>query len=288
MAVNIQTIKDIKIYLSGQLNVIYSDYEIAALANIIMRTVLKSSKVKNLALPETPVTHKQILEIIQITQELKKGKPLQYILGETTFYNCIIRVNSDVLIPRPETEELVDIVIKENKGFHGTIMDIGSGSGCIAIALAINLPGTSVTGVDISEGSVVLARENANLNHVSVKFSVADIFLPDNCLLSETNIIVSNPPYVLESQKVLMDKNVLNFEPHDALFVKDSDPLVYYRAIIKLAERILTPGGKIYFEINEVMGKPITELLISSCYKEIKVMNDINGRARIIKGIRND
>jgi release factor glutamine methyltransferase len=286
MAFKIQTIKDIRQYLSDELNGFFPEPEIRAIANIIIQTNFRFTKLRTLAFPESAVSQKQVHEIIRICRELKTGKPIQYVLGETNFYNCIIKVNSETLIPRPETEELVDLVIKENKGFMGTILDVGAGSGCIAIALAINLPGTSVTGIDISEGAVETARENARLNNSEVTFIKADIFHFDAYSPGTAGIIVSNPPYIRDSEKKDMPKNVLDFEPHNALFVPDSDPLVYYRAILNFARTVLNSGGKIYFEINEAMGNLISELLMAHGYTWIEIVRDINGKERIIKGIK--
>ena len=176
-----------------------------------------------------PVTSEQVKRVVDICKELKTGKPIQYILGETIFYDCIIRVNNATLIPRPETEELVDLIIRENRGLPGNIIDIGTGSGCIAIALAANLPGAVITGIDISDEAIRIARENALLNNVAVSFVKGDIFNFDYEIVNKAEIIVSNPPYVRNSEKQFMSKNVLDFEPHNALFVTDSDPLVYYQ-----------------------------------------------------------
>jgi release factor glutamine methyltransferase len=288
MGVNIQTIKEIRLYLKEELQGLYPEHEINGMSAIIVKDVLRSPLIHNLALPETPVQKKHVRRITGICSELKKGRPLQYILGYTEFYNCTIRVDRNTLIPRPETEELVDLIIKENRGFTGLVLDAGTGSGCIAVALAINLPGTSVKGFDISEGAIIKARENATLNKARVTFLVADIFNPDPDLFPGTGIIVSNPPYIRESEKKQMAVNILGYEPPTALFVPDSDPLVYYRAIIKLASRILVPPGKVYFEINEAMGKPLSELLITSGYASVEIINDLNNKERIIKGIKNE
>lgn len=288
MGVNIRTIKEIKLYLARELEGLYPEPEINALSGIILRTVLKSSGLHIPAFPETVVLQKQIRQITSICRELKTGKPLQYILGHTNFFNCMIRVNSDTMIPRPETEELVDLIIKENKGFRGAILDAGTGSGCIAIALAINLPGTTVTGIDISEGAILKAKENAILNNARVSFFRADLLNIDPSLFSGTDIIVSNPPYILESGKKHIARNVLDYEPHTALFVPDSDPLLYYSAIIKLAETALAPGGRVYFEINESMGRQMSLLLKSAGYLSVETTRDLNGRDRIIKGMKHD
>jgi release factor glutamine methyltransferase len=286
MGVNILTIKDIRSYLVKELEVIYQEPEISALTNIIIKTVIGISKLHQLYMTEQPVTSGEAGRIIDICKELKTGKPIQYILGETNFYDCIIRVNSAVLIPRPETEELVDLIIRENRGYPGNIIDIGTGSGCIAIALAANLPGSVITGIDIADEAIRIARENAILNNVAVSFVKGDIFSFDFKIVNKAGIIVSNPPYVRNSEKQLMSKNVLDFEPHMALFVTDSDPLIYYHAILKLADKILLPGGRLYFEINEALGKSMVQLLESFGYSVIEIVADINSKERIIKGTK--
>jgi release factor glutamine methyltransferase len=287
MGVNIQTIKDIRFYLAKELEEIYPEPEISAIANIIIKTVIGISQLRQLYLPGQKVTIIQAGRITELCNELKTGKPLQYVLGETVFFDCIIRLNNSTLIPRQETEELVDLIIRENKGYQGNIIDIGTGSGCIAVALAANLPGAAVTGTDISGEAIRIAQENAILNNVIVSFRESDIFKFDYDIVNETGIIVSNPPYVRNSEKKFMGKNVLDFEPHLALFVTDTDPLVYYRAILKLAEKILVTGGKVYFEINEAMGKPMVKLLESAGYTGTEIFADINNKDRIIKGTRN-
>jgi release factor glutamine methyltransferase len=284
----IRTIKDIKPYLEKELGEIYPEPEISALTSIIIRTIFGISRLHRLVLPEYTVSKMQLQRIIRICKELRTGKPLQYILGETSFYNCVIRVNRETLIPRPETEELVDLIVKEHRGFTGTILDVGTGTGCIAIALAVNIPGSKITGIDISEEAIKTAKENAILNSVQITLIVADIFNAELSLPEKVDIIVSNPPYIRESEKQFIAKNVLDFEPHMALFVPDSDPIIYYRAIVRFAVNILKPAGKIYFEINEAMGKSIFQLLESSGYSGIEIVKDINGKERIIKGIKND
>jgi release factor glutamine methyltransferase len=287
MGVNIRTIKDIRIYLVKELEEIYQEPEISAIANIIIKNVIGVKKLHELYMSEIPVTGEQTGRIIDICKELKTGKPLQYILGETIFYDCTIKVNSSTLIPRPETEEVVDLIISENRNFQGNIIDIGTGSGCIAIALAANLPGSVIAGTDISEEAIRVAEENALMNNVTVSFIKCDIFKFDFRIFNIADIIVSNPPYVRNSERQYMGKNVLDFEPHLALFVADSDPLKYYRAILKAAERILTTGGRVYFEINEAMGKSMAQLLGSHGYSEIEIIEDLNGKDRIIKGTKN-
>ncbi len=233
MVNNIRTIKDIKAHMLRDLIAIYPEPEINALSTIIIKTLFGISRLHSLTQPDDPVSRKKADEIIRICNELKTGKPLQYILGETSFYNCVIKVNPDVMIPRPETEELVDLIIKENRGCNGEILDIGCGSGCISVALAVNLPGTRVTGIDVGEGAIKTSEENAILNNVNVTFLVADILNTNLKLHVNAGIIVSNPPYIRESEKELMAINVLDFEPHNALFVPESDPLLYTRLFLR-------------------------------------------------------
>ena len=286
MASNIQTIKDINPYLRKELDAVYPPEEIYALSSIIIKTLFGVSRLHVLASPDEHITGRQARKIIAITGELKTGKPLQYILGETSFYNCIIKVSPDVLIPRPETEEMVDMIIKENRDFRGKILDAGTGSGCIAVALSVNLPGSRVVGIDKSEEAIKMAEVNAGLNNSPASFLVSDIFNPDLRSVGNIDLIVSNPPYVRESEKIHIAKNVIDHEPHSALFVPDSDPLVYYHAILEIAEIVLIPGGKIYFEINEAMGVAMAELVNSSGYSDVAVIKDINEKDRFIKGIR--
>jgi release factor glutamine methyltransferase len=287
MGVKIQTIKDIRFYLAKELAGVYNEPEIRALADIIIKTVLGITKLHQLYDGAYMVTGRQAEKFYKLTAELKTGKPIQYILGETTFYNCTIKVNGSTLIPRPETEELVALIVRENKEYEGNIIDFGTGSGCIAIALAANIPLSALTGIEISDDAIRIAQENAFLNNVKVSFIKGDIFNLDPELVGRAGIIVSNPPYVRDSEKPLMARNVLDFEPHLALFVTDSDPLIYYNAILKLADKILLRDGRLYFEINEIMGKSMILLLESFNYSEIEILSDINNKERIIKGRKN-
>jgi release factor glutamine methyltransferase len=287
MSVKIQTIKEIRNYLLKELKEIYPEQEIMAITNLIFKTQCGIDRL-HLALHSNRILSSNVVSrICEISNELKTGKPVQYVLGETSFYDCTIKVDNETLIPRPETEELVDMIIRENKDFDGRITDIGTGSGCIAIALKKKLPDSKVTAIDISEPALKIASSNSILNNVVVSFLKADILHPDSGLISRSEIIVSNPPYVLESEKQLMKHNVLDFEPHSALFVPDDNPLVFYKAIINLSESILIPGGKLYFEINQNMGDEIQQLLVSAGYSGVQIIMDINGKNRFAKGIMN-
>lgn len=288
MAFNLLTIKDIRIYLAKELKSLYNENELNTLAGIIIKTVTGTSGLHQLNTPERGITEIQASEIIKICKDLKTGKPYQYVLGETAFYDCIIRVNPSVLIPRPETEELADLIIKENKGYTGEIIDFGTGSGCIAIALASKLPRASVTGIDNSENSLLLAEENAKLNNVDISFKNGDILNFDADSVNKAGIIVSNPPYVRNSEKKLMNRNVLDFEPHNALFVEDSEPLLYYKCLLEIGRSVLIKPGKIYFEINEAMGMQLKTLMDATGYSDVQILKDLNNRDRIIKGTLHD
>lgn len=287
MTVNIHTIRDIRNYLTKELKNLYEAPEIRVLADLLIKTIKGITKLHQLYDDNFAIDAAEAAKIIEFTAQLKTGKPVQYVLGETSFYNCTIRLNESTLIPRPETEELVDLIIKENKDYSGSIIDFGTGSGCIAIALASNLPLSTITGTDISEEALTVARENAILNKVNVSFVRDDIFNPSFLYPEDTGIIVSNPPYVRSSEKKEMAGNVLDFEPHKALFVSDSDPLIYYRAILEIAEKFILPGGKLYFEINEALGQSMISLISSFGYSGIEVISDINDKERIIKGRKN-
>lgn len=287
MGVNIQTIKDIRLFLSNELKDQYSEEEISSIAGIIIRTITGLSRLHEINNPARQVSAEEAGKVVHYCCQLQTGRPLQYILGETEFYNCRIRLNGSTLIPRPETEELVDLVIKENRDFKGRILDLGTGSGCIAIALALNIKGAEVTGIDISEDAIKISKENALLNNAFVAFETDDILNPGKLTDYKAGIIVSNPPYVRDCEKLLMKRNVLDFEPHQALFVPDSDPLVYYKGIALIAEKILMPGGKIYLEINEALDREMLLLFDSAGYSGLKVIADLSGKQRMMKGIKN-
>ena len=213
--------------------------------------------------------------------QLEKFVPIQYILGETEFYGLHFKVGPGVLIPRPETEELVDLIIKQAPIGEISILDIGTGSGCIAVSLAKFLPQAKVTALDISKDALAIARQNAAQNRVEVSYVEKDILTTDT-LHQYFDIIVSNPPYVLNTEKQKMQPNVLEYEPHTALFVPDNDPLLFYRKIAQLAQKHLNPNGKLYFEINETFGNETVELLESLGFKNVLLKKDFFGKDRVV------
>jgi release factor glutamine methyltransferase len=227
---------------------------------------------------ENPDRHKEAMSLVT------EGKPIQYVLGTAHFYGLDFHVNPSVLIPRPETEELVDLIIRENSKSKPAIIDIGTGSGCIAIALAKNIPNSSVIGIDKSIGALKVAAENAQLNQVQVEFQNLDILLP-GIQLDEVDIIVSNPPYVRLSEKEVMEDRVIKHEPGLALFVSDKDPLIYYRHIARLAKKSLAKNGSLYFEINEAFSREVSRCLSAENFRDIEVLCDLSNKPRIVKGV---
>ena len=288
MSVNLLTIKDIRAYLKIELEDLYDDNEISSLSRSIIKTIFRGSGLHELFNTQKSLGNEESLQIKNICEELRSGKPYQYILGETEFYNCSLEVTPDVLIPRPETEELTDIIIRENKDFKGEILDFGSGSGCISIALKINIRGSSVTGIDISDEALAVARRNAIRNNAEVNFMKNDILDFNYQGYKKVEIIVSNPPYVRKSERSLMKRNVLDFEPSRALFVDDEDPLIFYGALLDISQKLLMTGGKIYFEINEALGEEMKKLMLSKGFSEVMILKDLNNRDRFAKGIKNE
>ena len=223
-----------------------------------------------------------------ILNQLKKEIPIQYLLGKTHFYGLEFEVNENVLIPRPETEELVEWIINENsktdKSKKIKILDIGTGSGCIAISLAKNIPNAEVYAIDVSKKAIETAKRNAIRNNVEVTFILQDILKTDE-LKCNFDIIVSNPPYVRNLEKEEIKKNVLDYEPHLALFVEDNDALIFYRKIAELAKKNLSENGQLYFEINQYLGKEMTNLLEKLDFKKIELRKDIYNNDRMTKGV---
>ena len=216
-------------------------------------------------------------------QRLANGEPLQYIIGYTPFCGLKFSVDSRVLIPRPETAELVEWVASETAD-AGTLLDIGTGSGCIAVTLARKLPGCKVQGWDISDGALEVARENNCLNGTTAQFRKVDI-LSNPVVDCMFDVIVSNPPYVLESEKAQMEETVLDYEPHSALFVPDNDALLFYRTIAEFGKRSLTSGGSLYFEINPLKAQDMKLMLSTAGYHNVELRSDIFGKLRFIKAI---
>ncbi len=212
---------------------------------------------------------------------LLEDEPFQYIFGRAYFYDFELTVSPNVLIPRPETEELVHLISTDFKGLSPKILDIGTGSGCIPIALAKLLPEAEISALDVSPKALQIAIMNAVEHEVDIQFIEADIL--NDVLIKSYDVIVSNPPYIPHKEKSLMQENVLQYEPHLALFVEDEDPLIFYRKIAELAQISLIDSGKIYFECNEFNAKEVALMLEDKLFKEVEIIKDMQGKDRMIK-----
>ncbi|MCT8340006.1 peptide chain release factor N(5)-glutamine methyltransferase [Flavobacteriaceae bacterium TK19130] len=281
------TVLNLKKKYQAQLSETYPEEELQSIFRILCEAFLELTPI------EISLHPKRILSVAEreafedAIQRLKQQEPVQYIIGETEFYGLSFQVNEHTLIPRPETEELVDWVISELKGRKEVfnILDIGTGTGCIAIALEKNLSQASVSALDVSEEALHLAEKNAEHNKTQVTFFCQNIL--ENNQLSETfDCIVSNPPYVRNSEKEQMDINVLDYEPDSALYVSDDDPLVFYRTIARIGCQYLKPGGTLFFEINEYLSEEMKALLETEGYTNITLQKDFRDRFRMLKANR--
>lgn len=275
------TNKDIFKQVKSSLANIYSDSEVSNIAFLLLEKILKINK-KDIILNNIPTLCDFEL-IAEAVARLQQHEPIQYILGEAHFYGLDFAVSPAVLIPRPETEELVQLIVDENREKEGLkVLDIGTGSGCIAICLAKKLKRPEISAIDISEESLQIAKENAKRNEVKIDFQCVDI-LKDSFENIKYGIIVSNPPYITITEKEKMQANVLNFEPAQALFVPNDKPLLFYEKIAIFASNYLNENGKIYFEINENFGSEVVNLLHSlTCFTQIRLIKDLQGKNRIV------
>lgn len=271
-----------KKYIRNELENLYSEGEINSLTRLILEKGVGIPFADILACKFNNLSDAQVLRIVEFVGKLKNFTPIQYILGETEFFGLPFHVSDSVLIPRPETEELVQWILGTIRDEKVKILDIGTGSGCIAISLAKNLSFAEVHAWDISEEALEIARKNSELNGVTVSFSQKDILQLQN--VDEVfDVIVSNPPYVTESEKSELDENVLNFEPHVALFVPDDNSLLFYHKISDFALKSLNDKGKLFFEINREKGAGIELLLQEKGFTAIERKKDISGNERMIK-----
>ena len=257
----------------------FSRREIISFAYLSIEKILGFSKSDCILNSNYILSDEDISSFKKIIIEIKKNIPIQYILGETHFYNLKFNVNSSTLIPRPETEELVRYILIHN---FSSVLDIGTGSGCIAISIAKN-SNASIDAIDNSKEALEIANSNAILNSVDVNFMFNDVF--GFSVTKKYDLIVSNPPYVLNSEKKYMHQNVIDYEPHNALFVEDSNPLIFYEKIALIASKNLNSNGLLFFEINEKFGEQIIDLLLKLNFVDIELKKDINGRDRIIKSV---
>lgn len=289
-------LKELKQYIQNELNTIYEVSEIDAFLYRLVDFKLGLNRIDFVLQPQLVIREEDQLFFEKVIVDLKQEKPIQYSIGETDFYGLTFMVTPDTLIPRPETEELVDWILNDIRHYEEeqlsnlSLVDIGTGTGCIPISLAKNLPKAKVLAVDISKEALKIAIKNAKQNEVKVEFIEQDILKQDelvkeasSSLNQQFDVIVSNPPYVRELEKEEIKKNVLDNEPHLALFVDDTDALLFYREISKYAKTHLKENGVLYFEINQYLGKETVELIQSLGFSEVELRKDLSGNDRMIK-----
>lgn len=270
----------------NRLNKEFASEEVNSFFNMLSEKYLNMSRLQIAMHPEKELSADELQNFEGALQRLEHHEPVQYIMGETEFFGLNFEVNKHVLIPRPETEELVQWILTDLEGRRENlrILDIGTGSGCIAVALAKNLPKAEIWAIDISEEALKMAFLNAQQNEVQVNFLQNDVLKMQN-LPMVFDVIVSNPPYVRELEKFEMQRNVLEFEPHTALYVSDDDPLLFYEKITALASKGLSSKGVVYFEINQYLGQETSELLQQKNFRT-SLKKDIFGVERMLRGSR--
>ena len=271
--------------LTEWLNPVLGSPEDRSVASLVIEKIFGLNRGHISATNRLEISEATIPLINHMLRRLLSHEPVQYILEEAFFYDRFFDVNPSVLIPRSETEELCRMIIEENTSGNLRVLDIGTGSGCIAIILALWMKNPEVDGWDISQDILNTAIRNARKHQVGVKFGLKDIFESVGSM-DPYDIIVSNPPYVTFRESPAIRKNVLDFEPHTAIFAGDEDPLRFYRRILQCVNQLLKKDGKIYFEINEAYGPSLIRLLEEYQVREIKLIQDIHGKDRFIKGIR--
>lgn len=281
-------LKDFKNYFNTDLSDFYPKTEIDTFFFLLIEEYLDLQRIDTVLKPDFKIDEEKLSILKRALGRLKQEEPIQYIIGKTEFFGYPFMVNKDTLIPRPETEELVEWILNEvenlslNKDKPISILDIGTGSGCIPISLAKKIPNASISAIDISRQALKVAKNNAELNHVNIEFIELDI-LNTNGLSKNFDIIVSNPPYVRDLEKKEIKNNVLQNEPHLALFVSNENPLIFYERIAELAKKHLSEKGIIFFEINQYLAKETLELLKNKKIKNIELKKDLFGNNRMIK-----
>lgn len=278
-------------FYHSELKGIYTKNEINAIFQQAIHHYLKWPLATiNLKMAEK-MNQSELVLVYDCCKAIKDFVPIQYIFGSTLFYGLELKVTNNVLIPRPETEELVDLIVKQNTGAK-TILDIGTGSGCIPLALKSVLKTSSVSGCDISDPALQVARKNAELTNLDVQFFIADI-LTDKDFYSQCggtfDVIISNPPYIVESEKESMHPNVLQHEPHLALFVKGIDPVIFYKKITDICITKLNPGGALYFELNPLTASLVLDYVNQSAvFQFAETLKDMSGNTRFLKAIKKE
>jgi release factor glutamine methyltransferase len=286
-------LQDIIAFYKTELSSVYEPGEINSLVEQACKYYINFSPIDITTRKNENVNQSDVLKLYDCCKELKKNIPIQYILGETVFYGLTFKVNSNVLIPRPETEELVELIINDCKGLSETtldILDIGTGSGCIPITLKYKLPEANVAAIDISQEALQVAQQNALLNKTTILFNRGDILKAEaEYVLDTYDIIVSNPPYIAKTEASQMHERVKNNEPNIALFVEDNDAAIFYRRIIELCKNHLNAGGKLYFELNPFFANEIKELAEkSNLFEQITLIKDLSGNTRFLKAIKHE
>ena len=283
------TLQNFRIFFNSELSTIYPKTEIDSFFFLLIEVKLNLQRIDTVLKPDFLIDESILSELKNIVKRLQKEEPIQYILGETEFYSLPFLVDENTLIPRPETEELVEWVINEiqeirskNQDNKLNILDVGTGTGCIPISLAKNLNNVSISAIDVSLEALKKAKQNAILNKVDITFLEIDI-LKAKELPKKYDFIISNPPYVRELEKIEINNNVLQNEPHLALFVDDENPLIFYKKIADLAKQYLTKNGLLFFEINQYLGKETLEMLQQKGFKNIELKKDFSGNDRMIK-----
>ena len=286
------SVKELKTYFISSLKSLYPSKEVLSFFNLLAEKSLGLSRIAIALQPEKQISEKEKFVFDKAISRLKNFEPIQHILGTTEFFGLPFLVDKNVLIPRPETEELVDWILGQNKHKEATILDIGTGSGCIAISLAKHLPGAKVCGLDISAEALLVAQFNTVLNKVDIRYFNTDVLKENTWKFTFEDMIfdtiVSNPPYVRILEKEHMSPNVIEHEPSIALFVKDEDPLLFYRKIAQLSNIYLKPEGVLYFEINEYLSLEMEKMLTMEGFKNIEIRKDIFKKDRMIKCIKNE
>ena len=264
----------------------WSESEAMSLAKMLLVEVLGFSTLELYGGKDRVISEKEHARLKDILVRLQQNEPIQYILGSEMFCGLSFDVNQSVLIPRPETQELVEWILADHRDKRNCkVLDIGTGSGCIAISLANSLQEPQVEAWDVSDNALQVAQGNAAKNQVEVRFLKRDV-LTTEPQASDLDILVSNPPYIMDEEKREMDANVLDWEPGLALFVQDNDPLLFYRKIATLGRTLLKPGGALYFEINRAYGREMVEMLAEKGYTQIELRKDLSGNDRMIKAVK--
>ena len=274
-------------YIKKELAVLYPEFEVQGFVRLLLETVCGLDYTAQILKINEIVGQQEFREIEKAVSRLKQFEPIQYILGETEFMDLKLTVNPSVLIPRPETEELANWIIETNNFDSPRVLDIGTGSGCIPLALKNRMKNTIISAVDISAKALKVAKQNAIQNNLDVHFFEADILKWENYNWDLFDVIISNPPYVREIEKQKMQPNVLKYEPEKALFVTNENPLIFYERIAEFAKKHLDKNGKLFFEINEYLGNEMYNLLQRKEFVNIELRKDINGKNRMISCVIN-